>query len=157
VTVGKLPKVAILGLVLILLLFVVSLVVTADGTGERVELDDNWLTRLAGGFAEKRPLDPGELQGACVSGAAFILQPGASCSVTIAKADAAVRTLTITRASGIELGLDLVPADPRSLSVQLTLDSNMPTVSNLTVGREGGQLFLACASTLNLPCTAGLG
>jgi hypothetical protein len=157
VTVGKLPKVAIVGLVLVLLLFVVSLVVTANGSEGPVALDDNWLTRLAGGFAEKRPLDPGELQGSCVSGGRFIVQPGASCSVTIVEADAAVRTLTITRASGIELGLDLVPADPRSLSVQLTLDSNMPTVSNLTVAREGGQLFLTCISSFNVPCTAGLG
>lgn len=154
---GKLPKVAIVGLVLVLLLFVVSLVVTANGSGGPVALDDNWLTRLAGGFAEKRPLDPSELQGSCVSDGGFIVQPGVSCSVTIVEAEAAVRTLTITRASGSKLGLDLVPADPNSLSVQLTLDSNMPTINNLTVGREGGKLFLTCTSSFTVPCVAGLG
>jgi hypothetical protein len=41
--------------------------------------------------------------------------------------------------------------------VQLTLDSNMPTINNLTVGREGGKLFLTCTSSFNVPCVAGLG
>ena len=152
--VGKLPKAVIVALVLVLLLFVVSLVVTADGNDGKVNLEDNWLTRLAGGFVEKRPLELGELQGDCVGGGGFVVTPGTDCRVTIAKSGAAVRTMTITLASGSKLTLDLVPADSRSLSVHLSLDPGNPTISNLSVGRDGGQLFLACTSTPTIPCGA---
>ncbi len=154
---GTLPRAVVVGLVLVLLLFVASLVVTSNGTGGPVKPEDNWVTRLAGGFVKKRPLGPADLQGNCVRGGGFEVDPAVRCSVTIAKTGAAVRIIKIRLDSGIKLRLELVPKDSRALSVQLDLDAGMRTTDKLSIGRDGGQLFLTCTSTPLLPCTAALG
>jgi hypothetical protein len=137
------PRLAIVVLVLLVVLFVVALGSGAcRGQGGQGDAKAGPLGALLGGALVK-PLDPDTVAfspSSCRAGQQVVVAPGKTCRLTVPKAGPATRRLAVVRGS---LSVKFTPADPTFGGSTTATIPNGDT-SSVDVVSSGGVLDLTC-------------
>jgi hypothetical protein len=108
-----------------------------------------WATLAHDWFVRERPLQPRDVQGACVSGGrTVLLKPGSPCTVTIRRREGVlIRNMGLALTDGLKVKGVLKPAGDVAGPVSISLQASARTLK-LPIVEDGATLELHCAAAI---------